>query len=70
MPHDTAIEHVMPFLNLACKKKKRMYKKAVEDRRGTFTQFVLSVDGLLHKYLLFSARLVQDSVKELLCILH
>ena len=29
--------------------KKRMYKKAVEDRRGTFTPFVLSVDGLLHK---------------------
>ena len=27
--------------------KKRMYKKAVEDRRGTFTLFVLSVDGLL-----------------------
>ena len=26
-----------------------MYKKAVEDRRGTFTPFVLSVDGLLHK---------------------
>eukprot|EP00731_Ephydatia_muelleri_P004255 Em0002g431a len=26
-----------------------MYKKAVEDRRGTFTRFVLSVDGLLHK---------------------
>ena len=29
--------------------KKRMYKKAVQDRRGTFTPFVLSVDGLLHK---------------------
>ena len=40
--------------------KKRMYKKAVEDRRATFTPFVLShlypictfrlsVDGLLHK---------------------
>ena len=26
-----------------------MYKKAVEDRRGTFTPFFLSVDGLLHK---------------------
>ena len=26
-----------------------MYNDAVEDRRGTFTPFVLSVDGLLHK---------------------
>ena len=26
-----------------------MYKKAVDDRRGTFTPLVLSVDGLLHK---------------------
>ena len=29
--------------------KKRMYKQAVEDRRGTFTPFVTSVDGLLHR---------------------
>ena len=27
-----------------------MYKKAVEDRRGTFTPFVLSVDGLSFKW--------------------
>ena len=26
-----------------------IYKKAVEDRRGTFTPFVTSVDGLLHR---------------------
>ena len=26
-----------------------MYKQAVEDRRGTFTPFVTSVDGLLHR---------------------
>ena len=29
--------------------KKKLYKKAVEDRRGTFTPFVTSVDGLLHR---------------------
>ena len=29
--------------------KKRIYKKAVEDRRGTFTRFVTSVDGFLHR---------------------
>ena len=29
--------------------KKRTYQKAVEDRRGQFTPFVVSVDGLLHK---------------------
>ena len=28
---------------------KKLYKKAVEDRRGTFTPFVTSVDGLLHR---------------------
>ena len=27
----------------------KLYKKAVEDRRGTFTPFVTSVDGLLHR---------------------
>ena len=26
-----------------------MYEKAVEDRRGIFTPFVLSANGLLHK---------------------
>ena len=30
------IEHLKPFLNLA-PRMKRVYKKAVEDRRGTFT---------------------------------
>ena len=29
--------------------KKKLYKKAVEDRKGTFTPFVTSVDGLLHR---------------------
>ena len=29
--------------------KKRVYRSAVEDRRGNFTPFVLSVDGLLHR---------------------
>ncbi|KAL5515681.1 hypothetical protein EMCRGX_G000882 [Ephydatia muelleri] len=29
--------------------KKRIYKQAVKDRRGTFTPFVTSVDGLLHR---------------------
>ena len=28
--------------------KKRVYHSAIEDRRGNFTPFVLSVDGLLH----------------------
>ena len=28
--------------------KKRVYFSAVEDRRGNFTPFALSVDGLLH----------------------
>ena len=37
------------ILESSSQKKKRMYKKAVEDRRGTFTPFVLSVDGLYHK---------------------
>ncbi|KAL5457218.1 hypothetical protein EMCRGX_G034463 [Ephydatia muelleri] len=37
------------ILESSSEEKKRMYKKAVEDRRGTFTPFVLSVDGLLHK---------------------
>ena len=37
------------ILESSSQEKKRMYKKAVEDRRGTFTPFVLSVDGLLHK---------------------
>ena len=37
------------ILESSLQEKKRMYNKAVEDRRGTFTPFVLSVDGLLHK---------------------
>ena len=37
------------ILESSSQEKKRMYKKAVEDRRGTFTPFLLSVDGLLHK---------------------
>ncbi|KAL5510832.1 hypothetical protein EMCRGX_G006438 [Ephydatia muelleri] len=37
------------ILESSSQDKKRMYKKAVEDRRGTFTPFVLFVDGLLHK---------------------
>ena len=60
MPHHTAIEHHMPILESSSQAKKRMYKKAVEDRRATFTPFVLShlypictfrlsVDRLLHK---------------------
>ena len=35
-------------LESAAKEKKRIYQKAVEDRRGQFTPFV-SVDGLLHR---------------------
>ena len=37
------------ILKSSSEEKKSMYKKAVVDRRGTFTLFVLSVDGLLHK---------------------
>ena len=37
------------ILESSSQEKKRMYKKAVEDRRGTFTPFVLSMDRLLHK---------------------
>ena len=37
------------ILESSSQEKKRIYKKAVEDIRGTFTPFVLSVDGLLHK---------------------
>ena len=37
------------ILESSLQEKKRMYNKAVEDRRGTFTPFVYSVDGLLHK---------------------
>ena len=39
----------MPFLSQAHWRRRECTKKAVEDRRGTFTPFVLSVDGLLHK---------------------
>ena len=48
-PHHTAIEHLMPFLSQAHWRRRECTKMAVEDRRGTFTPFVLSVDGLLHK---------------------
>ena len=36
-------------LESAAKEKKRIYQKAVEDRCGQFTPFVVSVDGLLHR---------------------
>ena len=36
-------------LESAAKEKKRIYQKAVEDRRSQFTPFVVSVDGLLHR---------------------
>eukprot|EP00731_Ephydatia_muelleri_P019543 Em0012g368a len=37
------------ILESSSQEKKKMYKTAVDDRRGTFSPFVLSVDGLLHK---------------------
>ena len=37
------------ILDSGALEKKKLYKKAVEDRRGTFTPFVTSVDGLLHR---------------------
>ena len=37
------------ILESSSQEKKRMCNKVVEDRRDTFTPFVLSVDGLLHK---------------------
>ena len=36
-------------LESAAKEKERIYQKAVEDRCGQFTPFVVSVDGLLHR---------------------
>ena len=36
-------------LESAAKEMKRIYQKAVKDRRGQFTPFVVSVDGLLHR---------------------
>ena len=48
-PHPTAIAHQNQFLNWELRIKKSIYKQAVEDRRGTFTPFVTSVDGLLHR---------------------
>ena len=46
-PHHTAIEPLMQLLSLASRRKKKVYKQAVEDRRGTFTPFVHSMDELL-----------------------
>ena len=43
--HPTAIARQ----KLGAQDKKRIYKQAVKDRRGTFTPFVTSVDGLLHR---------------------
>ena len=37
------------ILESGAQDKKRIYKQAVEVRRGTFTPFVTSVDGLLHR---------------------
>ena len=37
------------ILDTGALEKKKLYKKAVEDRQGTFTPFVTSVDGLLHR---------------------
>ena len=37
------------MLDTGALEKKKLYKKAVEDRRGTFTPFVTSVDELLHR---------------------
>ena len=44
-------EHRTPeaVLESAAKVKKRIYQKAVEDRRGQFTPFVVSMEGLLHR---------------------
>ena len=36
------------ILDSGALEKKKLYKKAVEDRRGTFTPFVISIDGLLY----------------------
>ena len=52
MDTDTPLyKHRTPevVLESAAKEKKRIYQKAVEDRRGQFTPFVASVDGLLHR---------------------
>ena len=37
------------ILDSGAVEKKRVYRSAVEDRRGNFTPFVLSVDGLLQR---------------------
>ena len=37
------------ILDSGAPEKKKLYTKAVEDRRGTFTTFVTYVDGLLHR---------------------
>ena len=44
-------KHCTPeaVLESAAKEKKRIYQKAVDDCRGQFTLFVVSVDGLLHR---------------------
>ena len=37
------------ILGTGALEKKKLYKNAVEDRRGTFTPFVTSIDGILHR---------------------
>ena len=37
------------ILETGALEKKELYKKVLEDRRGTFTHFVTSIDGLLHR---------------------
>ena len=49
-PYPTVIvHHAESVLESGAQDTKRMYKQAVEDLRGTFTPFVTSVDGLLHR---------------------
>ena len=38
-----------PILDSGALEIKKLYKKAVEDRQGTFTPFATSVDVLLHR---------------------
>ena len=45
----------------------RKEKKAVEDRQGTFTPFVISVDGLLHRE---AEHLLKHIATSIHCTLH